>query len=218
MSSEETRTWTGPSAPERLNLLRQAKSIAIVGASDKPSRASYFVATYLQSSTRYKVYFVNPVVKQDPAVKPDVRPSRGPAGEPGHRGQVFCKHDHLPGVLDQAIAAGAKTLWLQLGSWHEDVAKEAEAAGLDVVMDRCVKIEHARFHVGLAPCRLRHRGHFLPSGRSWPSRRHVSAALSAERTGGPSRARLKVPQWSVRRASGTGNRAYRRRRRATLSR
>jgi predicted CoA-binding protein len=50
MSTEE-RTWTGPSAPERLNLLRQAKSIAIVGASDKPSRASYFVATYLQSST-----------------------------------------------------------------------------------------------------------------------------------------------------------------------
>src|SRR6478736_7969799 len=64
MSTEETRTWTGPSAPERLALLRQAKSIAIVGASDKPSRASYFVATYLQSSTRYKVYFVNPVVKE----------------------------------------------------------------------------------------------------------------------------------------------------------
>ena len=62
--SVEERTWTGPSAPERLNLLRQAKSIAIVGASDKPSRASYFVATYLQSSTRYKVYFVNPVVKE----------------------------------------------------------------------------------------------------------------------------------------------------------
>jgi predicted CoA-binding protein len=51
--SIETRTWEGPSAPERLNLLRAAKSIAIVGASDKPSRASYFVATYLQSSTRY---------------------------------------------------------------------------------------------------------------------------------------------------------------------
>ena len=63
MSTEE-RTWTGPSAPERLNLLRQAKSIAIVGAWDKPSRASYFVATYLLSSTRYKVYFVNPVVKE----------------------------------------------------------------------------------------------------------------------------------------------------------
>ncbi|MFP3836022.1 CoA-binding protein, partial [Chryseobacterium sp. SIMBA_028] len=50
---------------------------------------------------------------------------------------------------DEAIAAGTKTLWLQLGSWHEDVARDAESAGLNVVMDRCVKIEHARFHGGL---------------------------------------------------------------------
>ncbi|HSU48859.1 MAG TPA: CoA-binding protein, partial [Arthrobacter sp.] len=49
----------------------------------------------------------------------------------------------------EAVAAGAKTLWLQLGSWHESVAAGAEAAGLNVVMDRCVKIEHARFHGGL---------------------------------------------------------------------
>ena len=61
---------------------------------------------------------------------------------------VFRRHDDLPGVLDETLAVGAKTLWLQLGSWHEEVAK-AEAAGLNVVMDRCVKIEHARFHGGL---------------------------------------------------------------------
>jgi len=58
-------------------------------------------------------------------------------------------NDDLPTVLDEAIAVGAKALWLQLGSWHEDVARRGEAAGLDVVMDRCVKIEHARFHGGL---------------------------------------------------------------------
>ena len=52
-------------------------------------------------------------------------------------------------MLDETLAVGAKTLWLQLGSWHEEVAAKAEAAGLNVVMDRCVKIEHARFHGGL---------------------------------------------------------------------
>ncbi len=62
---------------------------------------------------------------------------------------VFRRHDDLPTVLDETLAVGAKGLWLQLGSWHEDVAARAEAAGLTVVMDRCVKIEHARFHGGL---------------------------------------------------------------------
>jgi predicted CoA-binding protein len=52
-------------------------------------------------------------------------------------------------VLREAIDADARNLWLQLGSWHEDVARDAEAAGLGAVMDRCVKIEHARFHGGL---------------------------------------------------------------------
>ena len=57
--SSQNRTWVGPSAPERLSILRSTKSIAIVGMSNKPSRASYFVATYLLSSSPYDVYFVN---------------------------------------------------------------------------------------------------------------------------------------------------------------
>ncbi|MET1085690.1 MAG: CoA-binding protein [Arthrobacter sp.] len=146
MSNGE-RTWTGPSAPERLGLLRHAKSIAIVGASDKPSRASYFVATYLLSSTRYKVYFVNPVVKE--ILGQPTFASLADLPESPDIVDVFRRHDDLPGVLDEAVAAGAQTLWLQLGSWHEGVAADAEAAGLNVVMDRCVKIEHARFHGGL---------------------------------------------------------------------
>lgn len=143
----ETRTWTGPSAPERLQLLRQAKSIAIVGASDKPSRASYFVSTYLQSSTSYRLYFVNPVVKE--ILGQPTYASLADLPESPDVVDVFRKDADLPGVLAEAIAAGAKTLWLQLGSWNETVAADAEAAGLDVVMDRCVKIEHARFHGGL---------------------------------------------------------------------
>lgn len=150
MSAEvetEPRTWEGPSAPERLALLRRAKSIAIVGASDKPSRASYFVATYLLSSAPYTVYFVNPVARE--ILGRPVYASLADLPEVPDIVDVFRRHDDLPQVLEESIAVGAKTLWLQLGSWHEEVARTAEAAGMDVVMDRCVKIEHARFHGGL---------------------------------------------------------------------
>ncbi|ALG27829.1 CoA-binding protein [Glutamicibacter halophytocola] len=146
MSTTE-RTWEGPGAAQRLNILRETKSIAIVGASNKPSRASYFVATYLLSSSKYKVYFINPVL--DEILGQPVYKSLADLPEAPDLVEVFRKHDDLPSVLDEALAVGAKTLWLQLGSWHEDVARRAEAAGMNVVMDRCVKIEHARFHGGL---------------------------------------------------------------------
>lgn len=146
MSTAE-RTWQGPGATERLNILRETKTIAIVGASNKPSRASYFVATYLLSSSKYKVYFINPVL--DEILGEPVYKSLSDLPESPNLVEVFRKHDDIPGVLDEALAVGAKTLWLQLGTWHEEVAHRAEAAGLNVVMDRCVKIEHARFHGGL---------------------------------------------------------------------
>lgn len=141
------RTWQAPSAPERLAILRRARSIAIVGASANPARASYFVGTYLLSSSPYEVYFVNPRAETilgrpaydslaDLPVVPDVV-------------DVFRKDADLPGVAREAVEVGAKTLWLQLGSWNEEAAAIAEAGGLDVVMDRCLKIEHARFHGGL---------------------------------------------------------------------
>lgn len=145
--STQQRTWQGPGAAERLNILHETKSIAIVGASNKPSRASYFVATYLLSSSKYKVYFINPVL--DEILGQPVYKSLADLPETPDLVDVFRKHDDLPTVLDEALAVGAKTLWLQLGSWHEEVAARAEAAGMNVVMDRCVKIEHARFHGGL---------------------------------------------------------------------
>ncbi|QAY64512.1 CoA-binding protein [Xylanimonas allomyrinae] len=146
-AAPSARTWRGPGAPERLAILRATRSVAIVGASDNPSRASYFVATYLLSSSPYDVYFVNPRAESilgrpvyrslaDLPVAPDVV-------------DVFRRHDDLPGVAREAVAVGARTLWLQLGSWNEEAAAIAEAAGLGVVMDRCLKIEHARFHGGL---------------------------------------------------------------------
>ncbi|GEK86845.1 CoA-binding protein [Microbacterium aerolatum] len=146
-ASDPGRNWASPSQQERFALLRRSRSVAIVGASNNPARASYFVATYLLSSSPYDVYFVNPMADEilgqpayaslaDLPVVPDIV-------------DVFRKHDDLPGVAQEAVDVGAKALWLQLGSWNEDAAAIAEGAGLSVVMDRCIKIEHARFHGGL---------------------------------------------------------------------
>ena len=140
-------SWTPPSALERLAILRNAKTIAILGASDNPSRASYFVGSYLLSSSDYTVWFVNPRAETILGHKAYASLADLPA--PPDIVDVFRKPSDLPEVLDEAIAAGAKTLWLQLGISDEQIANEAEAAGLNVVMNRCVKIEHARFHGGL---------------------------------------------------------------------
>lgn len=147
MSARGERTWTGPSASDRLALLRRTQSVAIVGASDNPARASFFVATYLLSSSPYRVYFVNPRTRS--ILGRPVYASLADLPEKPDLVDVFRRHDDLPLVLDETLEVGARTLWLQLGLWHEDVARRAEAAGLDVVMDRCLKIEHARFHGGL---------------------------------------------------------------------
>jgi predicted CoA-binding protein len=128
-------------------ILQQTTSVAIVGASKNPSRASYFVNKYLSSTSTYDIYLVNPTITEiegtpvyptlaDLPVKPDLV-------------DVFRKHDDLPTVLTEAIAVQAKTIWLQLGLVHDEVARDAEHAGMSVVMDKCLKIEHARFHGGL---------------------------------------------------------------------
>ncbi|NLE70494.1 MAG: CoA-binding protein [Actinomycetales bacterium] len=141
------RTWTGPGAAERLAILRRTRTVAMVGASANPARASYFVATYLLASTDYDVYFVNPRATE--ILGRPVYPSLAELPVVPDLVDVFRRHDDLPGVLEETLAVGARTLWLQLGSWHEEVARAGEAAGLEVVMDRCLKIEHARFHGGL---------------------------------------------------------------------
>ncbi|WIV57340.1 CoA-binding protein [Amycolatopsis nalaikhensis] len=134
-------------AVERRAILSRTKSVTLVGASDNPARPSYFVATYLLSSTRYEINFVNPRL-ETLFGKPVYASLKDVPGKPDLV-SVFRKHDDLPQVAEEVIDAGARTLWLQLGLWHEPVADRAREAGLDVVMNRCVKIEHARFAGGL---------------------------------------------------------------------
>lgn len=141
------RTWVGPSAKERLAILRKAKSIAIVGASPNSTRSSYFVATYLLQSSDYTVYFVNPMV--DEILGQKSYKSLADLPEVPDIVDVFRKGSDIPEVIDEAIAIGAKTVWVQLGIWNQDAAVYGESKGLTIVMDRCIKIEHARFHGGL---------------------------------------------------------------------
>ena len=147
-SREPRGAWTPPSARERLAILQRAKTIAMVGASSNKARPSNFVATYLlSSSTDYTVWFVNPREKE--ILGQPVFPSL--AALPGTPDivDVFRRNEDLPGVAREAIEVGAPVLWIQLGLWNEEAAAIATAAGLQVVMNRCVKIEHARFAGGL---------------------------------------------------------------------
>ncbi|WP_040425118.1 CoA-binding protein [Agromyces subbeticus] len=141
------RTWTGPDAKQRLKILNAAKSVAIVGASPKPQRSSFFVGTYLQQSSDYRLYFVNPMETEilgQPAYA-----SLADLPEVPDIVVVFRRGSDIPQVVDEVVASGAKTIWVQLGIWNEEAAYDGEAKGLTVVMDRCIKVEHARFHGGL---------------------------------------------------------------------
>lgn len=141
------RTWVGPSAKERLGILRRARSVAIVGASPNPARSSYFVGTYLQQSSDYRVYFVNPNATE--ILGQPAYPDLASLPEVPDIVDVFRKASDIPSVVDDVVAIGAPTIWVQLGIWNEQAAYDAEARGLTVVMDRCIKVEHARFHGGL---------------------------------------------------------------------
>ena len=141
------RTWVGPDAKERLRILRAAKSVAIVGASPNPARSSFFVGTYLQQSSDYRLYFVNPNASEILGEK--AYPDLASLPEVPDIVVVFRRGSDIPSVIDDVVAVGAKTIWVQLGIWNQDAAYEGEARGLTVVMDRCIKVEHARFGGGL---------------------------------------------------------------------
>ena len=133
--------WVPPSALQRKRILDDTRSIAIVGASANPSRASNFVATYLLSTANaYTLYLVNP--RETEILGQPVYPSLQDLPEVPDMVDVFRRSELLPGVVDEAIAVGAKSVWFQLGLRHDAAAAAAVEAGLDVVQDRCLKIDH----------------------------------------------------------------------------
>ena len=120
-------------------LLKEARVIAVVGHSDKPFRTSYEIATYLRH-VGYKVYAVNPTI--DSVDGEEAYPNLAAVPEPIDIVNVFRRAEYLDGVVDDAIAVGAKAVWAQLGVVDNAAAQKAEAAGLYMVMDRCIKVDH----------------------------------------------------------------------------
>lgn len=141
-------SFVAPSANARKEILDRTRTIAVVGASANPARASNFVLTYLASSVcDYELYPVNPRESEINGIT--CYPSLADLPVVPDMVDVFRKADDCPAIAGEAVDAGASTLWLQLGIVSDEAAEIATAAGLDVVMDRCTKIEHARFAGGL---------------------------------------------------------------------
>ena len=133
-------------AHERLRIMRGAKSVALVGVSANPIRSSNFVASYL-IRTDFVTYPVNPMY--DEVLGMTCYPSLADLPEVPDIVDIFRREDQIPGVVEEAIAVGAKVVWFQLGLRNDEAARMALDAGLAVVQDRCLKIEHARFAGGL---------------------------------------------------------------------
>ncbi len=130
------------------DLLKNARTIAMVGASDNPDRASFGVMKFLQNQG-YRVIPVNPRITGEHVHGEYVWRELAQIGEPIDIVDIFRKSEDVGPIVDQAIEAGAKAIWMQLGVEDAEAATKAEAAGLKVVMNHCPKIEFAR--LGLSP-------------------------------------------------------------------
>ena len=131
---------------ELRRILKTNHTIAVVGLSADWYRPSYFAAKYMQEHG-FRIIPVNP--KYDEILGEKCYPSLKAIPEPVDIVDVFRKPDDCVPIAQEAVAIGAKVLWLQLGVVNEEAARVAESGGLEVVMDRCVKIEYARLFGGL---------------------------------------------------------------------
>lgn len=134
-------TWSTQSNEEIKAILQESKNVAIVGISNKEDRASYQVAKWLQENSHFTLFFVNPVI--DEVLGQKTFASLADIPEKIDIVDVFRKAEDCPSVLEKAIAIGATTIWLQLGISSDEVASKGTASGMQVVMDRCIKIDYA---------------------------------------------------------------------------
>ncbi|MFZ5590840.1 MAG: CoA-binding protein [Bacillota bacterium] len=122
-------------------ILAESRTIAIVGLSDKPQRDSYRVAEYLQKKG-YRIIPVNPTIEC--VLGERAYPSMREVPEPVDIVDVFRRSEEVPSVVEQALEKRPRLIWLQLGVISPQAAEMAAAAGVPLVMDRCLKVEHGR--------------------------------------------------------------------------
>ena len=150
-----------PQTPDTISTLRdvltRCRTLAVVGLSPQWHRPSYFAAKYMQAHG-YRIVPVNPLVAREGGTILGERAyaalheaDAAVRAEGGRIDMVDCfrKSEDIPPLADEAVAIGARCLWLQLGVFNDAAAERAEAAGLQVIQNRCVKIEHARLFGGL---------------------------------------------------------------------
>jgi len=150
MSAVGERNDYGLTAWDRYRILTTYRTIAMVGLSSNYYNASSFAAVYLDANG-YDIVPVNPVQAGREILGRRVYPNLAEAAK-DHRVEivdVFRPSREVPEIAEQAVEIGARVLWMQLGVINHDAARRAREAGLEVVMDRCCKIEHARFFGGL---------------------------------------------------------------------
>jgi predicted CoA-binding protein len=146
-NSPVNRSAFATTVQDRIRILETYKRIAMVGLSSNPFRPSHFAAIYMLAHG-YDVTPVNP--RESEILGRRSYPSLLDVPGPIEIVDIFREPDAVPAIVEEAIARGAKVIWMQLGVIHEQAAARAREAGLEVVMDRCVKIEHARFFGGLS--------------------------------------------------------------------
>jgi len=125
-------------------ILREARNVAVVGLTDDTSKPGNFVPAYLQANG-YHIMPVNPTLSGRVLGEPVYR-SLADVPEPIDVVQIFRRSDAVGPIVDEAIAAGAKAVWMQLGIRNDEAAAKARAAGLDVVMNQCMKVQHMRLN------------------------------------------------------------------------
>jgi predicted CoA-binding protein len=134
---------------ELAQLLSKTKRVAVVGISDKEDRPSNGVSRWLMRNSHLELYFVNPALTT--VLGQPCYASLADIPEPIDMVDIFRKVSDIPAVVDEAIAIGAKSIWIQLGLVDEASATRAVNAGLDVAMDLCIKVEYERLANSILP-------------------------------------------------------------------